>query len=54
VDPALLSEWPIWLVISRQMATLEELETTWTLDDLIRAVDFIMIQCDIDKAAMKV
>jgi hypothetical protein len=40
-------------VVSKKMATLTELETTWTLDDLTRAVDFIMIQGDIDKRMMK-
>jgi len=46
-------EWPVWLVVSKGLATLHELETTWTLDDLIRAIDFIMVQADIEGSQIK-
>lgn len=49
VDEELMHEWMIWVVVSRGMATLRELETTWTLDDVIRAVDFMTIQRDIER-----
>ncbi len=48
-----MAEWPVWLVISKRMATLQELETWWTLDDLMRAVDFILARQDMETAAMK-
>lgn len=33
----LMDEWPIWRLIDRRMATLTELETVWSLDDVMRA-----------------
>jgi hypothetical protein len=53
VHPSLRAEWSIWTVVNEGLATLHELETTWTLDDLQRAVDFIRVRGDIAEAAMR-
>lgn len=39
----------MWLVVSKGMATLKDLETSWSLDDLVRAVDYISVNNDIER-----
>lgn len=38
----------VWVVVNEKFATLEEIETHWSLDDLMRCLAFIEIKADID------
>jgi len=40
--------WPIWRLITAKVATLEEIETHWSLDDLIDANDALDFQVCVD------
>jgi hypothetical protein len=46
-----MSEAEIWRVVDSKMATLHELETTWSLDDLYRALGALDLKEEI-KAAL--
>jgi len=43
----------MWTVISSGYATLYEMETSWTLDDLSRALAHIAIQQDLQESSFK-
>lgn len=34
--PAIEEEWPVWRLVLERVATLAELDTAWSLDDLVR------------------
>jgi hypothetical protein len=42
-----------WRLISEGMATLEELETTWSLDDVLKATAVLNIQAATIRAMRK-
>jgi len=44
----LAAESLVWLVIGKGFATLRELETEWSVDDLFRAAACIEMQSDIE------
>jgi hypothetical protein len=46
--PDLIAEREIWLVVGKGYATLPELETQWSLDDLMRALAVINMQAEIE------
>jgi hypothetical protein len=39
---------PIWQAIVAGIATLEELETTWSLDDLARGLSMLAFKSDVE------
>lgn len=43
----------MWAVIEAGYASLEELETTWSLDDVERALAVIQIRAEAEADAMK-
>lgn len=44
---ALTDEWMLWRVVLSKIATLEELDTHWSLDDLVMANLALMYQDEI-------
>lgn len=53
LDPELAEELPVWRVIGAGVATLNELETAWDLDDLARANAALDMKDDIEAAVME-
>lgn len=43
----------MWRVILEKIATLQEIETHWSLDDLIRANDILDMKYDLEREEMK-
>lgn len=43
----------MWRVIIEKIATLQEIETHWSLDDLVRANDVLDMKNDIENEQMK-
>lgn len=37
VPAHLVEDWPVWRIVSRQMATLHEIESFWSLGDVLDA-----------------
>jgi hypothetical protein len=48
VSPNLSDEGEVWKLVTERIATLEELETTWSFDDMIRAHTTLAIAEKID------
>lgn len=43
----------IWRLITEKMATLEELKTSWTMDDVDRAIAVLNLKADIENEMTK-
>lgn len=41
VPAHLVEDWPVWRIVSRQMATLQEIESSWSLADVFDANDVL-------------
>jgi hypothetical protein len=39
----------VWLLVDSGLATLSELETTWTYDDVLRASAYLLVKRDLSK-----
>ena len=42
----MMDEWPIWRLWIADKATLADLESTWSLDDVVRACAVLDMQAD--------
>lgn len=49
----LKNEFQIWRLVFENVATLQELETIWSLDDVYRALAFHQMQSEIQYSEMK-
>jgi|WetSurMetagenome_2_1015567.scaffolds.fasta_scaffold1353156_2 hypothetical protein len=54
INPDLMYEWPVWRLVIAGKATLHELETTWSLEDLMKANTVLDIQDEIGRLQMEV
>jgi ABC-type uncharacterized transport system substrate-binding protein len=52
LDPELAVELPIWRLLQEKVATLTELETTWSMDDVDRASALLEMKQDIMEVMM--
>lgn len=52
IDPDLREELAIWRVVEGQLATLTELESTWSIDDLLRANAYLDMKTEVDTIMM--
>jgi hypothetical protein len=48
-----LEEWPIWRLVLQGKATLQELETIWDYDDVVRANISLDIMEKIQEVSME-
>jgi hypothetical protein len=46
-------EFPIWQLVFEKIATLEEIERSWSYDDVLRAVAIIDMRRDLEQVANK-
>jgi hypothetical protein len=53
VPPHLIDEWPVWRIITAGMATLQEIDTHWTLIDVDNANDVLDLQQQLEEAGEK-
>jgi hypothetical protein len=53
VEDELLEEWPIWRLVEAKIATLTEIESTWNLDDVLRANTVLDIKAKIEEATIQ-
>jgi hypothetical protein len=53
VDETLGNEWVLWALVENGMASLDELETTWLYDDVMRAVAYLLAKNDMAARAVK-
>jgi hypothetical protein len=44
---------PIWVLVINKMATLEELETSWSLDDVMRIHAILEMREDLNREIEK-
>jgi hypothetical protein len=52
VDEELLEEWPIWRLVESRIVSLTEIESTWSLDDVLRANTVLDIKAKIEEATI--
>lgn len=53
LDPDIRAELGLWRIVEGHIATLTELETTWTIDDLLRANAYLDARQEIDNIMSK-
>lgn len=47
----LQDEWPVWRLVLRRKATLQEMDTHWCLDDLIKANRALDLEEEVERKA---
>jgi hypothetical protein len=53
LELSLLNEWPIWILVTEKIATLNELETVWNIDDVERALAILNLKMEIEEMNIK-
>jgi hypothetical protein len=48
VSTSLSDEIDVWRLVTEKIATLQELETVWSYDDMVRAIVALDIRSEID------